>query len=95
MIWIYPNIKKELDIHFSIDERFKCRCLTNKTTRASLRSSKYTRESATFIHTKSRLSNSLERETSLVETFKYTHTLKANKKRFADERSATHYVSFN
>ncbi|QHO50921.1 uncharacterized protein DS421_1g26450 [Arachis hypogaea] len=42
--------------------------------------------------TKSRLSKSLNREAILAETFKYIHTLKANKEKFADERSTAHYA---
>ncbi|RYR21129.1 hypothetical protein Ahy_B03g066391 isoform B [Arachis hypogaea] len=44
--------------------------------------------------TKARLSKSLERDATLVETFKYTHTLKENKERFADQRSQDHYESY-
>ncbi|RYR28957.1 hypothetical protein Ahy_B01g053189 [Arachis hypogaea] len=94
-IWLRPNLKKELDVYFSTDEGFKCRCLMNKTNRASPRSSKYTGGSATFMKMKSKLSNSLDREATLTETFKYTHMLKANKERFVDEQSTAHYVSFN
>ncbi|RYR28726.1 hypothetical protein Ahy_B01g052888 [Arachis hypogaea] len=39
-------------------------------------------------------SKSLEHEETLAETFKYTHTLKANKERFADERSAANYEEY-
>ncbi|RYQ87219.1 hypothetical protein Ahy_B09g094695 [Arachis hypogaea] len=70
-------------------------CLKNVANRASPRSSKYTDGSATFMKSKSRLSKSLDRETKLAETFKYTYTLKANKERFADEQSTAHYVSLN
>ncbi|RYR53178.1 hypothetical protein Ahy_A06g028173 [Arachis hypogaea] len=85
-IWFRPNIKKELDINFSIDERFKCRRLTNRTNRVSPRLSKYTGGLAIFMKRKNRLSKSLEREATLAKTFKYTHMLKANKERFADKR---------
>ncbi|XP_020964057.1 uncharacterized protein LOC110265440 [Arachis ipaensis] len=94
-IWLRPDIKKELDIHFSTDKVFKYRHLTNRTNWTLPRSSKYTDGLATFMKTKSRVSKSLEREATSAETFKYTHMLKANKERFADERSAAHYVSFN
>ncbi|RYR09572.1 hypothetical protein Ahy_B05g077939 [Arachis hypogaea] len=86
MIWIRPDIKKALETHFSIDEGFKLHRLTKVANRASPRSSSYTSGSATFMKTKSRLSKSLDRKSTLVETFKYTHTLKANKERFSDER---------
>ncbi|QHO27844.1 uncharacterized protein DS421_7g211520 [Arachis hypogaea] len=81
---------KELDIHFSTDERFKRHRLTNRTNRTSLRLSKYIGGSATFMKMKSRLSKSLDHEATLA-SFKYTHTLKTNKDRFADEWCAAHY----
>ncbi|RYR66724.1 hypothetical protein Ahy_A03g012785 [Arachis hypogaea] len=90
-IWLCPNLKKELDDHFSTDEGFKHCHLMNRANRATPRSSKYTGGSTTFMKTKSRLSKSLDHEAILVETFKYTQTLKANKERFDDERSAAHY----
>ncbi|XP_020959208.1 uncharacterized protein LOC110262998 [Arachis ipaensis] len=80
--------------YFRNDEEFKCCCLTNITNRASPRSSKYTGGLATFMNTKSRLSKSLDRELTLAETFKYTHTLKANMERFADERSTADYDDY-
>ncbi|QHN81737.1 uncharacterized protein DS421_20g689560 [Arachis hypogaea] len=86
--WIRLAIKKELEAYFANDEGFKHCHLTSIANRASPRLSKYTNRLATF---KSRLSKSLDREVILAKTFKYTHTLKANKERFADERSATYY----
>ncbi|RYR54337.1 hypothetical protein Ahy_A06g029592 [Arachis hypogaea] len=85
-IWLRLDPKKELDVHFSTDERFKRSCLTNRANRASLRSLKCTGGSEISMKTKSRLSKSLDREVTLAEIFKYT-----NKERFAIERSATHY----
>ncbi|RYR46677.1 hypothetical protein Ahy_A07g032447 [Arachis hypogaea] len=84
MSWIRPCIKKELETYFMNDEGFKHHYLTNVANRASPRSSKYTGGSTTFMKTKSRLirilslfnSKSLDHETILVETYKYTHTLK-------------------
>ncbi|QHO00606.1 uncharacterized protein DS421_13g407910 [Arachis hypogaea] len=61
---------------------------------ASARSSKYIGSSATFMKTKARLSKSLDRDATLAKTFKYTHTLKENKERYADQRSADHYESY-
>ncbi|RYR12774.1 hypothetical protein Ahy_B04g070138 [Arachis hypogaea] len=92
--WICPAIKKELKAYFGNDEGFKRHRLTNIANGALPSTSKYTGGSATFMKTKSRLSKSLDREATLAETFKYTHTLKANKEKFADE-IATHYVSLN
>ncbi|RYR66677.1 hypothetical protein Ahy_A03g012730 [Arachis hypogaea] len=93
-VWLCPDIKKELNVHFGTDEGFKRHYLTNRTNRASPRSSKYTGGSATFMKTKSRLSKLLECEPTLAETFKYNHRLKANKERFVDERSAAHYEDY-
>ncbi|RYR40016.1 hypothetical protein Ahy_A09g045674 [Arachis hypogaea] len=76
------------------DEGFRHWRLTNKANRASSRSSKYTGSSATFMKTKDRLSKSLDREATLAETFKYTHTLKENKEIFADKLSQDHYESY-
>ncbi|RYR08219.1 hypothetical protein Ahy_B05g075795 [Arachis hypogaea] len=87
--WIHPAIKKDLEAYFNNDEGFKRRRLTNVANRALPKSSKYTGGSVTFMKTKSKLL--LDCEVTLVKTFKYTHTLKANKERFADKRSATHY----
>ncbi|RYQ79450.1 hypothetical protein Ahy_Scaffold6g108197 [Arachis hypogaea] len=81
--WICPSIKKELEAYSRNDEGFQHRRLMNVANRASPWSSKYTSGSATFMKMKSRLS--LDRKATLAETFKYTHTLKANKERFADE----------
>ncbi|QHN85444.1 uncharacterized protein DS421_16g537500 [Arachis hypogaea] len=91
-LWIRLAIKKELKADFNNDEGFKRRSLTNIANRASPRLSKYTGGSATFMKTKSKLSKSLDHETTLAETFKYTHILKANNERFAEERSAAHYI---
>ncbi|RYR50015.1 hypothetical protein Ahy_A07g036562 isoform B [Arachis hypogaea] len=42
--------------------------------------------------TKVRLSKSLNCDATMMETFKYTHTLKENKERFANQRFADHYI---
>ncbi|RYR25290.1 hypothetical protein Ahy_B02g058974 [Arachis hypogaea] len=91
---IRPAVKKDLEAYFTHDEEFKHHCLTNVANRASPRSSKYTGGSATFMKTKSRLFKLLDREATLVETFKYTHTLKVNNERFAEEQSAAHYEDY-
>ncbi|RYR28553.1 hypothetical protein Ahy_B01g052696 [Arachis hypogaea] len=54
-IWLRPNIKKTLYVHWETDEGFKHHRLTNRANRASARSSKYTSGSATFIKTKAGL----------------------------------------
>ncbi|RYQ98651.1 hypothetical protein Ahy_B07g086416 isoform A [Arachis hypogaea] len=41
--------------------------------------------------TKVRLSKSLNCNATMTETFKYTHTLKENKERFANQRFTDHY----
>ncbi|RYR23506.1 hypothetical protein Ahy_B03g068717 [Arachis hypogaea] len=87
-IWLRPDIKKELYVHL---EGFKHCRLTNRANRASPRSSKYIGGSAIFMKTKARLYKSLDREVTMTEIFKYTHTLKKNKERFANQRVADHY----
>ncbi|RYR53196.1 hypothetical protein Ahy_A06g028197 [Arachis hypogaea] len=87
--WLCPKVKKALYVHWETDEGFRHRHLTNRANRASTRSSKYTGGTATFIKTKARLSNSLDRDATLVETFKYTQE---NKTRFVDQWSIDYYV---
>ncbi|RYR24682.1 hypothetical protein Ahy_B02g058199 [Arachis hypogaea] len=79
--------------HWETDAGFRHRRLTNRANRASARSSKYIGGLVTFMKMKVRLSKSLDREATLVETFKYTHTLKENKARFVDQRSRDHCQS--
>ncbi|RYR74154.1 hypothetical protein Ahy_A02g008780 isoform A [Arachis hypogaea] len=74
------------------DEGFKHRLLTNRANRALARSFKYTGCLVTFMKTKVKLSKSLDRNATLAEIFKYTHTLKENIVRFADQRSMDHYM---
>ncbi|RYR74753.1 hypothetical protein Ahy_A02g009474 [Arachis hypogaea] len=93
--WIRPSIKKELEANFRNDEGFKHRHLTNVANRALPRSSKYTGGSMTFMKRKGRLSKSLDYEATIANTFKYTHSLKANKERFVEEWFAAHYMSLN
>ncbi|RYR79593.1 hypothetical protein Ahy_A01g004398 [Arachis hypogaea] len=92
MTWIRPSIKTELEVHFRNDDGIKHCHLTNVANRTLPRSSKYTGGWVIFMKTKSRLSKSLDCEAILVETFKYTHTLKVNKGKFADERFGAHYI---
>ncbi|RYQ96519.1 hypothetical protein Ahy_B08g092303 [Arachis hypogaea] len=77
--------------HWETNAGFRHQRLTNRANRALARSSKYTGGSTTFMKMKVRLSKSLEREATLTETFKFTHTLKENKARFVDQRSQDHY----
>ncbi|RYR13753.1 hypothetical protein Ahy_B04g070582 [Arachis hypogaea] len=44
--------------------------------------------------TKARLSKSLDCKATLAETFKYTHMLKENKVKFANQRCQDHYESY-
>ncbi|RYR04923.1 hypothetical protein Ahy_B06g084734 isoform A [Arachis hypogaea] len=92
--WFHSEIKKALSVHWETDEGFKHRLLINGANRASARSSKYTGGSATFMKTKARMSKLLDRDATLAETFKYTHTLKENKARFAYQWSVDHYESY-
>ncbi|RYR28361.1 hypothetical protein Ahy_B01g052470 [Arachis hypogaea] len=80
--WIQPEVKKGPFAHWENDAGFRHRRLTNRANKASERSSKYTGDSASFIKTKARLLKLLNRKATLVETFKYIHTLKENKARF-------------
>ncbi|RYR02958.1 hypothetical protein Ahy_B06g081789 [Arachis hypogaea] len=47
--WLRPDIKKALFVHWEIDEGFRHRRPTNRTNRASVRSSRYTGSSMTFM----------------------------------------------
>ncbi|XP_020972445.1 uncharacterized protein LOC107626516 isoform X2 [Arachis ipaensis] len=85
-IWLHPHIKKALYVYWETDEGFRHCRLTNRANRAFTMSSKLT-----FMKTKARLSKSLDRDAMMVETFKYTHTLKENKERFANRRSVDHF----
>ncbi|RYR61108.1 hypothetical protein Ahy_A04g018210 [Arachis hypogaea] len=53
--WFRPEIKKALYVHWETDEGFKYRRLTNRANRASVRLSKYTDGSTTFIKIKASL----------------------------------------
>ncbi|RYR73692.1 hypothetical protein Ahy_A02g008161 isoform B [Arachis hypogaea] len=74
-IWLRPNTKKLLYVHWETDEGFKYHRLTNKANRASDRLLNYTGGSATFMKTKVRLSKLLNCEATMAETFKYTHKI--------------------
>ncbi|RYR16422.1 hypothetical protein Ahy_B04g073438 [Arachis hypogaea] len=89
--WPRLDIKKGLLIHWETDEGFRHRRLTNRVNKASARSSKYIGVSAIFMKTKAILSKSLDNKATLADTFNYTHTLKKNKERVADQRSQDHY----
>ncbi|RYR52922.1 hypothetical protein Ahy_A06g027780 [Arachis hypogaea] len=92
--WLRPDIKKALFVYWEIDEGFRHRHLTNRANRASVKSSKYTGSSMTFMKMKARLEcKSLDREAILGKTFKYTHMLKEKKETFDDQRSQDHYRS--
>ncbi|RYR45839.1 hypothetical protein Ahy_A07g031618 [Arachis hypogaea] len=92
-IWLRLDLKKALYVHCETNEGFKHYHLRNRANRVSAKSSKYIGGSATFIKTKVRLYKSLSRDATIAETFKYTHTLKENKERFADQQAAHHYES--
>ncbi|RYR06798.1 hypothetical protein Ahy_B05g074116 [Arachis hypogaea] len=77
-IWLHPNIKKSLYVHWETDEGFKYHRLTNKANRAWLG-----RQNILF--------KSLDRDATIAETFKYTHTLEENKERFAYQWATNHY----
>ncbi|RYR28351.1 hypothetical protein Ahy_B01g052464 [Arachis hypogaea] len=89
-IWLQPDIKKALYVHWETAEGFRHHRLTNRANRTSARSSKYTSRSGIFMKTKTKLFKLLDHDATLAETFKYTHTLKENKKRLADQQSTDH-----
>ncbi|QHN86861.1 uncharacterized protein DS421_16g549950 [Arachis hypogaea] len=94
--WICPAIKKELEAYFTHNEGFKHRCLTNVANRASLRVVEVYMW-VSDLHEDEEQSGKnflLDREATLVKTVKYTHTLKTNKERFADEQSVAHYEDY-
>ncbi|RYR19400.1 hypothetical protein Ahy_B03g064166 [Arachis hypogaea] len=93
-IWLRPDPKKTLYVYWKTNEGFKYCRLTNRTNRASARSSKYIGGLATFMKTKTRLSKLLSRDATMTETFKYTHTLEENKKRFANHPNHNMYYNF-
>ncbi|RYR17675.1 hypothetical protein Ahy_B03g062371 [Arachis hypogaea] len=84
--WLRPDIKKALSAHWETDDGFRHLYLTNRANRASSRSFKYTGNSTTFMKAKLK---SLDRDAILAEMFKYTHMLKENKARCADQRLRT------
>ncbi|RYR57355.1 hypothetical protein Ahy_A05g023095 [Arachis hypogaea] len=61
IIWLCPDIKKVLYVHWETDEGFRNHLLTNRANRISGRSSNYTGGSATSIKTMAMLSKSLDR----------------------------------
>ncbi|RYR74162.1 hypothetical protein Ahy_A02g008792 [Arachis hypogaea] len=69
--WLRPKMKKVLYVQWETDEGFKHQRLTNRATRH-------------WPCRPSIPSKSLDRKATLAETFKYTHTLKENKAKFAD-----------
>ncbi|RYR15912.1 hypothetical protein Ahy_B04g072865 [Arachis hypogaea] len=89
--WLRPKIKKALLVHCETDEGFIHRRLTDRANKALARLIKYTSSSVAFMKTKAKRSKLSDCDATLVETFKYTHKLKENKARFADQRSQYHY----
>ncbi|RYR15664.1 hypothetical protein Ahy_B04g072562 [Arachis hypogaea] len=107
-IWLHSDIKKALYVHWKTDEGFKRCRLMNRANRISARSLKYTGGAVIFIKTRANMLSSLspnimsllldltcvvDRDATIAETFKYTHTLKENKERFTDQQVADYYVS--
>ncbi|RYR15637.1 hypothetical protein Ahy_B04g072519 [Arachis hypogaea] len=84
--WLHPEIKKALYVYWETDEGFRHRRLTNRANRALAYGS------VTFMKTNAMLSKSLDCDATIMEAFKYTHILKENKERFADQRSMDHFV---
>ncbi|QHO02051.1 uncharacterized protein DS421_13g420530 [Arachis hypogaea] len=77
-IWLRPDPKKTLYVYWKTNEGFKYCRLTNRTNRASARSSKYIGGLATFMKTKTRLSKLLSRDATMTETFNPNHNMYYN-----------------
>ncbi|MED6209689.1 hypothetical protein PIB30_057165 [Stylosanthes scabra] len=86
--WCRPELKKAIYNFWETNERYKHTEATNKANRASEKAAKYTGGSATPMQTKNKMTKSFDRPVSMAEVFKQTHTLKENKEKFADKRSA-------
>ncbi|RYR62418.1 hypothetical protein Ahy_A04g019978 [Arachis hypogaea] len=78
-IWLRQDIKKTIYIHWDTDEGLRHHRLMNIANRVSVRSSKYTAGSTTFMKTKAKLAY---RDATMTETFNYIHTLNENSERF-------------
>ncbi|MED6201467.1 hypothetical protein PIB30_095349 [Stylosanthes scabra] len=86
--WCRPELKKLLYHYWETDEKYlHCKAI-NKRNRASEKCAIYTGGSATSMQTKAKMTKLLDRPVSMAEVFKQTHTLKANKEKFADKRSS-------
>ncbi|MED6197648.1 hypothetical protein PIB30_058610 [Stylosanthes scabra] len=87
--WITPALKREVRNKFATDEGFQRRNATNKVNRASAKGgSLHCDGSATIPSTQERMAKELNREPTLAEVFKQTHTRKRNKEEWVDEQSA-------
>ncbi|RYR74523.1 hypothetical protein Ahy_A02g009261 [Arachis hypogaea] len=58
-IWLHPDIKKALYVHWETGEGFKRHRLKSRANRTLVRSSKYTSGLVTFMKTKARLVSNL------------------------------------
>ncbi|MED6209573.1 hypothetical protein PIB30_055997 [Stylosanthes scabra] len=87
--WITPALKREVRNKFATDEGFQRRSATNKVNRASAKGgSLHCGGSTTIPSTQERMAKELNREPTLAEVFKQTHTRKRNKEEWVDEWSA-------
>ncbi|MED6212287.1 hypothetical protein PIB30_081827 [Stylosanthes scabra] len=85
--WITPALKREVQNKFATDEGFQRCSATNKVNQASAKGgSLHCGGSATIPSTQERME--LNREPTLAEVFKQTHTRKTNKEKWVDDRSA-------
>ncbi|MED6113866.1 hypothetical protein PIB30_074843 [Stylosanthes scabra] len=92
--WCRPELKKLLYHYWETNEKYLHRQTTNKRNRVSDKCVIYTGGSATPMQTKAKMTKLLDRPESMAEVFKQTHTLKANKEKFADKRSSDIWDDF-
>ncbi|MED6114830.1 hypothetical protein PIB30_084233, partial [Stylosanthes scabra] len=86
--WMSPTLKREVRNKFATDEGFQRRSATNKVNRASAEGgSLHCGGSATIPSTQERMEKEINREPTIAEVFKQTHTRKRNKEEWVDERS--------
>ncbi|MED6170825.1 hypothetical protein PIB30_034819 [Stylosanthes scabra] len=78
--WMTPAFKREVRHKFATDEGFQRHSATNKVNRASAKGGAlHCGGSATIPSTQERMKKELNREPTLAEVFKQTHTRKRNK----------------
>ncbi|MED6121872.1 hypothetical protein PIB30_034190 [Stylosanthes scabra] len=86
--WMTPALKQEVRHKFATDEGFQRWSAKNKVNRASTKvGALHCGGSATIPSTQEWMANELNREPTLAEVFKQTHTKKRDMEEWMDERS--------